>query len=156
MNKEKWMHEELEGHWKNNKNIPLPELKCDSLLTSAGSYYWCSYFGNPTMFNDGVIVIKPERGQEEIKNTIAHEWRHHIQCYYGVIETSTGQVNNKSDRIKNKFLDFIFPGRYNKRVIKFYSENWYEMDALVYANKTAPTEATLNLQKSILKGMKKC
>jgi hypothetical protein len=134
------MFSELNWIAKKEKGVMLPLIIFESI--DAGGYYY-NPEKNEIMLNEkyypldkGLIVIDIS-SPEEILNTIAHEWRHHIQFMNGIEMEAMEWDNDKED--------------YKQNIIDYFTQSRTEMDALLFSNKHAPTECSIEWQQWIFK-----
>ena len=123
----------LELNWirrKVDKTIPMPEVVFHPLYNVGGKYYWPNKYelydmdGKPHSMKNGVIVINPAY-YEYVEPIIAHEWRHHWQCFNG-IKFESSSVNLTNTKIE-----------YSKLIFKYFTTSKIEMDALRFQYKHA-------------------
>lgn len=76
----------------------------------------------------GLIAIS-ERYPEQIESSIAHEWRHLWQYYQHGKPWEVAEWNLKS------------PLSYKKQIVKFFTSDPFEYDALLYQLKKAPDDS---------------
>ena len=86
----------------------------------------------------GLIVIS-ETYPEEIESSIAHEWRHLWQCYQYGIPISVANWNLKS------------PLTFKEQIIKFFTTDSKEYDALLFTLKKAPNDTSKEWYEWIIK-----
>jgi hypothetical protein len=112
-----------------------------------------SYRKNVTM---PTVIIQPNTGQnydgyysnntivavenEYIDSILAHEFRHHLQHYYGC-QSVIIQITDEDVKYVN----------YDKFIRKYFRSSWSEMDALLFEHKITPNWVnTLWLKKFVL------
>ena len=97
------------------KNVTLPKVVIEPKLDQAyGGYY-----------SEGVIVVVEN---EHMASTLAHEFRHHLQSYYGC--TCVPVSVTKEDLTYENYFKFIR---------NYFRSSWSEMDALLFESKFTPT-----------------
>lgn len=107
------------------KNVTLPRVVIEpKLYQSYGGYY-----------SEGVIVAVEG---DYIEATLAHEFRHHLQDYYGC-NTVPVSISEKDNSYEN----------YPFFIRKYFRASWSEMDALLFETKIAPSP----INKYWLKGL---
>ena len=123
----------LELNWirkRVDKTIPMPEVVFHPLSNAGGKYYWPNKYelydmnGKPHSMKYGVIVLDP-RHHRYIKSTIAHEWRHHWQCFNG-IKFESSPINLASHNLS-----------YDELILKYFTTCKIELDALRFEYKYA-------------------
>lgn len=101
------------------KNVVLPKV----ILEPDTNQPYGGYYDTETK-----IIVAVETSN--IAATLAHEFRHFLQDYYGhtlaVVEISDSDVEFDN---------------YNKFIRKYFRSSWSEMDALRFENKIAPSRA---------------
>lgn len=115
---------------------PLPEVLFENI--DSGGVCWprqrdevCINGRYYNLEHRGLIICNTEYADDDawMLSTLAHEWRHEIQ--------------------KNMFEDkttlhssFSQDGDYKQNIIQYFSTQWWEMDALLYAWKMVPDEVS--------------
>jgi len=122
------------------KDITLPNLVYTDLEEYSGCYYSNDAFGDEVFISDkhydcsnGLIAVNTcydTYDRNEIENTLAHEWRHHCQALRS--------IKNKSDIV----IDWCNDEEYENNIVKYFKSNSCEMDALLFAEKYAPSDST--------------
>jgi len=137
----KWI--ELSWLRKGNKQIPLPEIIFEKLSFASG----CCYkpvkreLQIDNRFWDlsrGLIIVDPSFDDRFLLNGIAHEWRHHWQHMMGI-------------NVVSKWVSGV---DYKKEIIRFFTVNLAEMDALIYSIKKAPDDLSILWYEWIIKSRK--
>jgi len=141
------MNKWFELNWlrKETKHISVPELVIDSGVSKASAtYFWPA--NEEVLIKDkfydcknGIIAINAD--STIMVSSLAHEWRHHVQYYYhGSSCKSTAWKNKKN---------------YKKEIIDYFTNNIWEMDALLYEIKKAPDDVNLQWYEWIIKNENK-
>lgn len=128
----------IELNWlaKKTKQITMPLIIIDEFIDYSGCYYKPRkqeiYINDKFIpLDKGLIVISGNLPQDFVTNSIAHEWRHHMQtmnhCKVDVVEW-----NNNDDDIP-----------YKDKIINYFKDSPSELDALFYSNKYAPSYDTM-------------
>ena len=134
----------LELNWlaKSDKYILLPPVVFADIPYGG---YFCPPEKKEVLLADkyypldrGLIVIS-EIHSEHIESSIAHEWRHLWQRYQYGRRTSVAKWNLKS------------PLSYKKQIIKFFSTDLLEYDALLFQLKKAPDDVAKQWYEWIVK-----
>lgn len=129
----KWI--ELNWLRRGNKEIPLPEIVFGRSGVNYSGCYHRPGIGEQLIdgrfldLSRGIIVICDDGIETDdfYANTIAHEWRHHWQFIV---------------KGPYSFSPFVFNGNYRESIVKFFKSQPLEMDALLYAEKKAPSVST--------------
>lgn len=79
-------------------------------------------------YRDNMILVVVH-DEKDAAATIAHEYKHHIQRHTG-----------KKFTVPNNVLDGFSKYSYNKAIRNYFRQMWWEMEALVFQEKHAPTE----------------
>lgn len=88
------------------------------------------YIGQPYGgFYHNNIILVVVHDEKYIPATIAHEYKHHIQRHTG-----------KNFIVPNDVLAEFSKFSYNKAIRNYFRRMWWEMEALVFQEKYAPTE----------------
>ncbi len=130
---------DLHSLWERDKWLPLPGLVYAQDLFNAGGYYVTPQDGEHTTAcgicapaNNGVIVVNAQiwldsddGSDDDIYNTIAHEWRHHWQIHTGV-------------KLPGSRWSQVEGCEYWESVAQYF-QTPTEFDALVYANGVCST-----------------
>lgn len=97
------------------KNVTLPRVIIEPKLDQVyGGYYV-----------DGLIVAVEG---EHIESTLAHEFRHHLQDYYGCKSVPV-TISDEDSTYEN----------YPRFIRNYFRASWSEMDALLFESKITPT-----------------
>lgn len=97
------------------KNVTLPRVVIEPKLNQLyGGYY-----------SEGVIVAVEG---DYIESTLAHEFRHHLQDYYGC-STCPVDISEEDNSYEN----------YPRFIRKYFRSSWSEMDALLFETKITPS-----------------
>lgn len=115
---------------------------------SGAFYRRCNYsdsgelLGTPvSMINTDTIVITDNCSWDAV---LAHEYRHFWQLYtYG--------VKYFEAPLYTSFSDFISKFSYKESVIKYFTNNWAEMDALNFELKTAKNDLNSMYREWVIK-----
>ena len=118
---------------KEDKSLSLPDIVFADEPNRSGCYYHPDR--NPVFIGAneycprrGLIVVGIESNDDEqIANTIAHEWRHHWQFH-----------NMKH----TPYASFDSSIPYQAAIRNFFRSDHKEMDALIFSHKIAPCETT--------------
>ena len=109
----------LELNWlPKAKGVPLPDVCIVDDYDYSGCYYYPEYSeveldGKCVSIENGLIILKSDTSP----STIAHEFRHHLQWWYGL-------------EVEGVEWDFNKP--YEDAIIEYYTKSITEMDALLY------------------------
>lgn len=138
----------MELNWlaKSDKDILLPPVILSSEYPYGG--YYLSPVKRECLIDDryypqdrGIIVINDDYFSDCIESVLAHEWRHLWQTHQGW-PLYDSQWN----------LDDSVP--YRKKIIRYFTEDYAEMDALLFEIKKAPCDTALEWYEWILKDSK--
>lgn len=100
------------------KNVTLPKVIFEPKLEQLyGGYY------NPN--TQTIVVVEDDNNYTD--STLAHEYRHHLQHYYGHTMSSA------------KITDSIYEN-YNLFIRNYFRNSWSEMDALIFQVKISPRD----------------
>jgi len=126
--------------------IPMPNMATLKNKKFGGFYSWPCPFEEILCLGDfykdnnvGTLFINEKYlllNFEEAKNTIAHEYMHHIQHHEGRA--------NENLPSWNKWLPYKY------RIKKFF-KNENELEALIYSNKKYPSKSSLKWEKWVRK-----
>jgi hypothetical protein len=146
----KWI--ELNWLRKFDRSIPLPEIMLEDLPMGAGYVHkqrgeilvgerYCD------LTNRGLIVLSLRYSNDDgyMVNAIAHEWRHHVQW-------EKGKRNIREVSFDAFGEDFV--SDYKRSIIKYYTIQWWEMDALLFSLKFASDETSQLWFDWLRKGLK--
>jgi len=125
----------LETNWirkKTDKTLPIPEIMEYPLVGNGGMYFSpdpkneiYTLTGKPISMKYGVIVVSNKYEDDVRAGIIAHEWRHHMQDFYGM----------KYDKPKCDASEATNYETYDKIARKYFSTSHAEMDALRFQYK---------------------
>lgn len=109
------------------KNVTLPKVIIEpNIGQNYGGYY----------LDNTIVAVETET----IAATLAHEFRHHLQHYYGY-QTVIIEITDSDIKYDN----------YNKFIRSYFRRSWSEMDALLFEYKLTPNWLnTLWLKKFVL------
>ena len=127
----------LETNWirkKTDRTLPIPEIMEYPLVGCAGRYYSpdpkneiYTITGKPLSMKYGVIVVSNKYDDDVRAGIIAHEWRHHMQEYYGrtydIPKCDASEASTNNCEI------------YDKVARQYFSTSEAEMDALRFQYK---------------------
>jgi len=127
------MYKSLETNWirkKSDKALPIPEVMYFPFSEADGCYYHprekleiYDIDGKSYSMKYGVIAVNP-KNYKNIEETIAHEWRHHMQYFNGI---DFGKLSYPLE-IFNKLP-------YRKAIWEYFSESEIELDAIRFQYK---------------------
>lgn len=132
----------IDLHWlsKKEKDITLPNLVYENIGYGCGGSYYSSTHNDEVYLNgkyydcsNGLILVNTYNDysdKNEIENVLAHEWRHHCQYLRNIY----------TDPYDSSMFDWN--DDYWNSIIKFFSTNKTEVDALLFAEKYAPSDCT--------------
>lgn len=127
----KWI--ELSWLRRGHKEIPLPEIIFDVGSQDIGGGYYHPQQNEVLIgkryfdLYKGLIIINPIYDEKFILNSTCHEWRHHWQWLNGI-----GGITKFDASIQ-----------YKPAIIKFFSKQFTELDALLFSLKMAPEDTAL-------------
>jgi hypothetical protein len=132
---------ELNWLVRKSKGISKPGICFASLDSISGCYHSpkrgeVMYGGRYYILDKGLLVIDEHQTDEDMLNTIVHEWRHHMQHMSGI---DLGLIELGEDL------------SYEEGIIYFFNSIRTEMDALIYSNIHAPSDCTLEWAEWIIK-----
>lgn len=132
----------LELNWlKYPKDVSIPDI----VVIGEDDYAYAGCYYEPEEDAEIYVDDKPyglERGillirEDQFEPTIVHEFRHHLQTiHFGW---------------KPEGHDFDFDNDYKDSIIKYFTTNKFEMDALLYELKYYPTDVNLEWMEWITK-----
>ena len=133
---------ELNWLVRKSKGISKPVICFADIEDVAGCYHSpkrgeVMYGGRYYILDKGLLVIDSKQSDEDMLNTIVHEWRHHMQYMSGI---DLGLIEWEEKDLS-----------YEDSIIYFFSSIRTEMDALIYSNILAPSDATLEWEEWIIK-----
>jgi hypothetical protein len=115
------------------KSLSLPGIVFTESLDDCGGYYHPPEKSERMIdgrffdLSKGLIVCKEYFDIEGVASTIAHEWRHHWQAHaFGINERP---------------MRFDFEIGYDLAIKKYFQDR-YELDALLFSHRFAPSETT--------------
>ena len=133
-------HPSLELNWlPKAKDVPLPNMFVVDDYDYSGCYYNPEYAeveldGKCVSIENGLIIIKSNTSP----STIAHEFRHHLQWWYGM---DLGAVA----------WDFHKP--YKDAIVEYYTKSLTELDALLYECKHYPDDDNMQNYEWVCRGL---
>ncbi len=102
------------------KNLDVPKVVYESGHTNYGGFYAL-----------GTNTITVVEGNDNAA-TIAHEYLHHIQYHKGTLTAKTVENGNG--------LELFDKFSFNKAIRLYFRTQWWEMEALLFQKKLAPSE----------------
>jgi hypothetical protein len=120
----------LELNWirkKVDKTIPIPEVMFFPFGDGrAGSYYHPNpkneifdIDGKPHSMKYGVIVLNPKYINDYAEEHIAHEWRHHWQCFNGMEFEDGSYLPSKSSTYEQSLWDYFTGSKLEMDALRF-------------------------------------
>ncbi len=102
------------------KNIDIPKIIWEPYNGSYSGYY--------QQGTKNLVVV--EGDEDDTPATIAHEYCHYLQYTRG----------SKFGKLGSNGLDLFQKHSYNKAIRLYFRSMWWEMEALLFQEKHAPTE----------------
>lgn len=128
-------HASLELNWlaRHEKQLPLPRVLFAPLPLCSGIYFWPwpraqFEFGLEIPPSNGTIVVSTLYPEMPVPSTLAHEFRHHWQCWNGMLPK------------KNK--GWKEPTDYAEAIALYFTTQLHEWDALRFEIKHAACDVT--------------